>query len=468
MFAPDIYRQRRSALLSLLSPANQGLLLFLGNEESPMNYRDNVYKFRQDSTFLYFFGIDRPGMNATIDLADGSATLYGEEMTIDHVIWMGPQPSLQELAESSGGLNIATPEALPARISRGIGSNEPLHYLPAYRGDSILNLIRWCGKSQEALAAGVSEAFIRAVVALRSIKSSEELVQLEQACSRTATMHITGMKTAKPGLRESDVMAAVRRVPLSMGADTSFPIICSKRGEVLHNHHHDNLLRSGDLLLLDAGSESDLHYAGDMTRTFPVDATFTQKQREIYEIVLGGMETAFGMIKPGIAYRDVHLAAARSMTEGLQQLGLMKGDLDESVAAGAHGVFFPHGLGHMMGLDVHDMEDLGEKYVGYTDEFTRSTQLGLKSLRLARHLQEGFVLTVEPGIYFIPPLIEKWKATDAHSAFINYDKLEAYYSFGGVRIEDDVLVTKDGYKILGTPAPKSVREVEEMRQEAFS
>lgn len=466
MFSPDTYQTRRTALANQFS--DQGILLFVGNDESAMNYRDNVYRFRQDSSFLYFFGLDKPGLFATIDTGTGEATLYGEEMTIDHVIWMGPQLSLAEMAASAGGMRTGSPAHLQEDLSNAKNSGRKIHFLPPYRGEHTLTLSRLMDISVNEAESGASETFIKAIVKLRSVKSDEELVQLEQACTRTANMHMTGMRTARPGMLESEVMAAVRSVPLSAGSDLSFPVICSVRGEVLHNHHHDNRLEPGQLLLLDSGGESDFHYAGDMTRTFPVDGTYTQKQAEVYQIVLDSMETALSMIKPGVLYRDIHLASAKVITEGLQQLGLMKGNAEESVAAGAHGVFFPHGLGHMMGLDVHDMENLGENLVGYREGLTRSKQLGLKSLRLARELEERFVLTVEPGCYFIPALIEQWKSNKQHEEFINYQALEAYYDFGGVRIEDDVVVTSDGHKILGTPAPKTISAVEAMRQEGLA
>lgn len=463
MFSPSTYKQRREALCALMN--HQGIIFLSGNDESPMNYRDNVYHFRQDSTFLYFFGLDKPGLSATIDCSTGTATLYGHEITIDHVIWMGPQPSMADMASKAGGADTASPDALSSLFA---SASQSIHILPPYRDAHTLQLASLFRISPTEVADRVSEELIHAIVKLRSTKSDEELVQLEQACTRTANMHITGMKTARPGMLESEVMAAVRSVPLSFGRDVTFPIICSVRGEVLHNHHHDNRLESGQLLLLDSGGESDYHYAGDMTRTFPVDGTFTQKQAEVYQIVLDSMYSAFDMIKPGVLYRDIHLAAATVITEGLQQLGLMKGNVSESVAAGAHGLFFPHGLGHMMGLDVHDMENLGENLVGYRDGLERSTQLGLKSLRLARELEERFVLTVEPGIYFIPALIEKWKGEGLLTQFLNYDAMEKYYDFGGIRIEDDVVVTSDGYRILGTPAPKNIPDVEAVRQEALT
>lgn len=466
MFSPDTYQTRRTALTNQFS--DQGILLFVGNDESAMNYRDNVYRFRQDSSFLYFFGLDRPGLFATIDTATGEATLFGEEMTIDHVIWMGPQLSLAEMAVSAGGMNTGSLEQLPSTISSAKNSGRKIHFLPPYRGEHTITLTKLLHSSIAEVENGASEALIKAIVSLRSVKSDEELVQLEQACTRTANMHMTGIRTARPGMLESQVMAAVRSVPLSAGTDLSFPVICSVRGEVLHNHHHDNRLNSGQLLLLDSGGESDMHYAGDMTRTFPVDPTYTQKQAEVYQIVLDSMEKAFSMIRPGVLYKDIHLASAKVITAGLQQLGLMKGNVDESVAAGAHGVFFPHGLGHQIGLDVHDMENLGEDLVGYREGLTRSTQLGLKSLRLARELEERFVITVEPGCYFIPALIEQWKSNKQHEEFINYQALESYYDFGGVRIEDDVVVTSNGYKILGTPAPKTIAAVEAMRQEGLA
>ena len=464
MFAPATYQQRRQSLFQLMGRA-EGLLLFPGNDESPMNYRDNTYHFRQDSTFLYYFGIDKPGLFATMDMSSGEATLYGEEITMDHVVWMGPQPSLAEFAAAAGGMKVGSQEDLTTALAQCTRLNRPVHLLPAYRGETRIRLASWLGCAPAALP--VSESLIRAVVKQRSIKSAEEIAQLDLACTLTANMHARAMRMARPGMLEAEVMAAVKQEALAANSDTSFPIICSVRGEVLHNHFHGNRLREGQLLLVDAGGESPLHYAGDMTRTFPVSGKFTQQQQEIYEIVRSGVELALDMIRPGISYLEVHLAVARSLTVGLQQVGLMHGDPDESVAAGAHALFFPHGLGHMLGLDVHDMENLGEAFVGYAEGQQRSGQFGLKSLRLARPLEQGFALTVEPGLYFIPPLIGRWKQEKRWEAFIHFDKLASYLDFGGIRIEEDVIVTESGGRVLGERLASKVDAVEALRAEAL-
>lgn len=429
-----------------------------------MNYAGNPYHFRQDSSFLYYFGIDRPHLAATMDLASGNTTLYGEDYTLDDVVWMGPQPSLAELAGLSGGMQLARPQDLDLRLQQAIRSEEPVHFLPPYRAENLRYLMHQWNTSAEQIASMASEALIRAVAAQRNLKQEEEILQLSQACDRTTEMHLTAMRTARPGLLESAVMAAVRQVPLSYGSDVAYPIICSRHGEILHNHAHDNMLRAGDLLLLDAGSESTLHYAGDSTRTIPVSGRFDDTQKALYQLVLDSQRSAIDALRPGVKYYDVHLLAAKVIASGLKDLGLMRGDTDEAVAAGAHALFFPHGLGHMIGLDVHDMEDLGEQYVGYGDGTERSTQFGLKALRLGQALQAGNVITVEPGCYFIPALIDRWQAEKRFEAFLNYQEIQKFRRFGGIRIEDDLLITEGGARILGEPLPKTVAEVEAVMQ----
>ena len=298
---------------------------------------------------------------------------------------------------------------------------------------------------------------------MASIKDAEEIEQIEKAVTISGNMHVATMMAAKAGMKEAELAGIAEGIAVSGGGHLAYPIILTINGQTLHNHYHGNTLQSGQLVLGDFGAETSMHYAGDITRTYPVDKTFTTQQKEIYQIVLNALESSIAALKPGVRYLDVHLAAARIIAAGLKDLGLMKGDIDEAVAQGAHAMFFPHGLGHMLGLDVHDMEDLGEDLVGYTEELKRSTQFGLKSLRLARALQAGFVLTVEPGCYFIPELIDQWQADGKFTDFINYDQLEKYRSFSGVRIEDNVLVTENGSRILGEPIPKTIEAVEQVR-----
>lgn len=455
MFSNVTYTTRRNALVQQL---DSGLILFLGNGEAPMNYRSNVYPFRQDSNFLYFFGINRAGLAATLNAATGEAIVYGDELTMDDIVWTGALPSIAEQAASAGVAKTAPMAALAGALN-----GQEVLFTPPYRGASKIWLSELLGKSPAEAAAGFSLDLINAIVPIRSIKTSEELEQLDLALRVTDAMHLRAMEVARPGIMEADVHAAIQEVAWSYDCVTSFPPIVTVRGEVLHNHHHHNRLESGQMLLVDCGGQSPLHYAGDMTRTFPVDPTFTAQQKEVYQIALEAQIAAVDLLRPGLPFRDAHLESARVIASGLKDLGLMKGDVNAAVAAGAHALFFPHGLGHMMGLDVHDMEDLGEDHVGYDADYTRSDQFGLAFLRLGRELKAGHVLTVEPGIYFIPDLIDQWKAAGQHTDFINFDALDAYRTFGGIRIEEDFVITSEGSQLLGEGVPKTVADLEAYR-----
>lgn len=455
MFSAETYTARRRALAEKVG---SGLILFLGNSEAPMNYSANTYHFRQDSNFLYFFGIDRAGLAATVDAGTGEATVYGNELTMDDIVWTGDLPTIAKQAAAAGVTKTAPMSALEGAVK-----GKEVLYTPPYRGHNIIWLSELLSISPAAAKAGASKKLIQAIVGLRSYKSDEEVDQLDMAVRVTDAMHIRAMEVTRPGLTEAEVHAAIQEAVHSFDSHASFPPIVSVRGEVLHNHSHGNLMNSGDFLLVDCGGESPMHYAGDMTRTFPVDPTFNSQQRDVYQVALASQVAAVEMCRPGVPYRDVHLESARVIAYGLKDLGLMKGDPEEAVKAGAHALFFPHGLGHMMGLDVHDMEDLGEDYVGYNEEYVRSDQFGLAFLRLGRKLEPGFVITVEPGIYFIPQLIDQWKAEGLHSEFINFDALDAYRTFGGIRIEEDLLITEDGSRLLGDGVPKTVADIEELR-----
>ncbi|QKG78726.1 aminopeptidase P family protein [Tenuifilum thalassicum] len=457
MFEKQVYVNRRLKLRKMIK---SGLVLIPGNTESPMNYKSNTYRFRQDSNFLYFFGLDIPGLAGVIDIEDGKDCLYGNDFDIDDIIWMGPQPTLKELGEKVGILSTHPFKELQTTIARAIKQGRKIHILPPYRAESMILLEQLLGIHPSMINNYVSVELIKAVVNLRSVKEDVEIAEIEKACAAGYEMHVTAMKMAKPGVSEQDITGAIEGVAISKGYMPSFPIILSQNGETLHNHDHSQILTSGRLLLIDSGAEYSSHYASDFTRTIPVDGKFTERQKAIYNIVLAANNKAIEISKPGIPYLDVHKASAKVIVEGLSALGLMKGDADEAVANGAHALFFPHGLGHMMGLDVHDMEGLGEDYVGYDDEITRSDQFGTAYLRLGRRLQKGFVLTVEPGIYFIPALIEKWKSEKINESFINFDKVEEYIGFGGIRIEDDILITDNGCKIIGKRIPVTVEEIE--------
>ncbi|WP_306599371.1 aminopeptidase P family protein [Geothrix sp. 21YS21S-2] len=435
-----------------------GILLLLGNEESPMNYADNAFPFRQDSTFLYFTGVDRPGFAAILDLDEDRATLFGDDCTLDDIVWMGPQPLVRDLADAAGIAFTAPAAALKEHLCRAQASGRPVHILPPYRAEHHLRLLEGLGPR----APQPSAAFIRAVAELRIRKSPAEVEEIERAVDTSVRMHLEAMAMARPGMREAEIMGRVTDIALAAGGGLSFPVIATVRGGVLHNHHYGNTLESGQLFLLDAGAETAGHYAGDLSSTFPVDRAFTARQRDIHDLVLGAFLAAEGALRPGIDFREVHLLACRTLAAGLKDLGLMKGDVEDAVDQGAHALFFPCGLGHLMGLDVHDMENLGETLVGYEGR-PRSTQFGLKSLRLARELQEGFVLTVEPGIYFMPELTERWRAEGRFRDFIDYGALEAYAGFGGLRIEEDFLVTATGARRLGPPKPRTALEIEAAR-----
>ncbi len=427
-----------------------------------MNYPANTYHFRQDSNFLYYFGLDQPGLAGVLDIDESKDYLFGNDVDMDDIIWMGPQPTMKDRAQKVGVEHTQPLSELGVFIGKALEAGRKVHLSPPYRGKTLIWLEELLGVHHSKVGDYVSEELIRGIVKMRSVKDADEIREIEGAVDVAYEMHTTAMKLAKPGISEQEIVGAVEGISISYGGPVSFPVILSVDGQTLHNHYHGNILEEGKMMVTDAGSESSMRYASDITRTVPVGGKFNQRQKEIYEIVLKANTDTIAAIKPGVLYRDIHLMAARIITAGMIDLGLMKGDIVEAVAQGAHALFFPHGLGHMMGLDVHDMENLGENYVGYDNEITRSKQFGLAFLRLGRKLEPGFVLTVEPGIYFIPALIDLWKAEGKFTKFINYDKLESYKDFGGIRIEDDILVTGTGYKVLGKPIPKTIAEIEQI------
>jgi Xaa-Pro aminopeptidase len=460
MFSAATYTARRSVLAKTIK---KGLILFMGNNDVGMNYTANTYAFRQDSNFLYYFGMDMPGLAAIIDAETGKTTVYGTDWTLEDIIWVGQQTGLTAYAAQSGVEQVKAIKQLAIDIKAARKAGRHMHYLPPYRHDNILTVSKLLGVQISRLRQKASEHLIKTVVIQRSKKNAEELAEMEKAVNTSGAMHIAAMQFAKPGMRESDIAALVRSKAIADGGDISYGIICTVDGHVLHNHHYHHTLKDGQMILLDAGAATSMHYAGDITRTFPVGKTFTPQQKDIYEIVLAAETNAIKMLRPGLPYRDVHLAAALIIAEGLKELGLMSGNMEDAVAQSAHALFFPHGLGHMIGLDVHDMEDLGENYVGYSDKVERSKDFGTAYLRLGRHLEEGFVLTVEPGIYFIPALLDKWRSEKKFKNYINYDRVEMYRDFTGIRIEDNVLVTATGHQVLGNPIPKTVAEIEALR-----
>ena len=463
MFEGAVYVQRRKLLKRRM---RSGLLLFPGNQESPMNYPANTYPFRQDSSFLYFFGLDTPGVAAVIDVDAGTETIFGDDITLEDVIWMGDLPTIKDRA-AAVGVKRTTPLArLDETIAQARKKGRPIHFLPPYRPETLTRLSDLLGVRPQEVRKRVSSELIRAVVAQRSTKTEEEVAEIEKSLAVSGRMYSAAMATIRPGLYESAIVGAIEGIALAHGCLTAFPTIVTMNGHIFHNQYHRNRLEKGRLLVIDSGVSSARGYASDITRTIPVSGAFSRKQREIYEIVLKGQLQAIAAMRPGARFKDIHLATARTMASGLKDIGLMTGDVDEAVSAGAHALFFPHGLGHMIGLDVHDMEGLGEDYVGYDETVTRSKQFGLAYLRVARELRPGFVLTVEPGIYFVPALIERWQAEKRFAQFINYTQVEGYRDFTGIRIEDDVLVTEKGSRVLGKPIPKKAGDLEKARAAA--
>ncbi len=463
MFHKDTYINRRQQLVNDL---NNGLAIFIGNSESPMNYLDNTYRYRQDSSFLYFFGLIHPDIVGIIDLDTGETSLYGDDYTIDHIVWMGDQPSIRERADLSGIKNTFPLSQLEIDLKAAQSKGRKVHFLPPYRGENKIKIFEWLGVTPGEVQEKASVELVKAVIKQRNYKSEEEVIEIEKAVNVTVDMHLAAMRFARPGILEAQVAAEVERVALAEDGYISFPVIATINGQTLHNHYHGNILEEGRMFLLDAGAESPMGYAGDMSSTFPVGKKFSTEQKEIYEVSLNAHEKAISMLKPGVSFKEVYFESAAEIMRGMKQLGFVKGDVYEAVAAGAHAMFFPCGLGHMMGLDVHDMEDLGEQYVGYDNE-PKSTQFGLKSLRLARKLEPGFVFTIEPGVYFIPQLIDLWKSENRFAEFLNYNKINEYRNFGGIRNEEDFLITESGCRLLGKPLPKTISDVEKEREQAF-
>jgi Xaa-Pro aminopeptidase len=458
MFKNEVYIKRRETLHGLMQ---SGLGLFMGNSEAPLNYPANTYHFRQDSDFLYYFGLDMPGFAGVMDFDSGKDWIFGDDFGLDDIIWMGPQPTVKDLALKAGVNNTAPLRKLEETIKEAVSKKRRIHFLPPYRGESKMALGSLLKENPCQMKTLASTDLIKAVVSMRSIKEDIEIKEIEKAVGIAYDMHVTAMKMCKPGVSEQEIFGTIEGLALAKGGGTSFPIILSINGQTLHNHVHNNILVKGRMMVTDAGAESNMHYASDITRTTPVGGKFSSQQKEIYEIVYRANTECIAAMKPGVPNRDIHFKACRIIAEGAKSLGFMKGDISEAVEAGAHTLFMPHGLGHQMGLDVHDMESLGENYVGYSDTVKRSDKFGTAYLRFALPYQPGHVLTVEPGFYFIPELINQWKAEGKYSAFINYGKLDKYMKVGGVRIEDNVLITAKGHKVLGKHIPKTVSEIEE-------
>ena len=463
MFSKETYINRRKALKELVG---NGLVIILGNNDSPANYPNNCYTFRQDSSFLYFFGAKRDGLAGAIDIDNDKEYFLGNDIDIDDIVWYGSVESIRDMADMVGVAQTAPFNKLTELVAQAKQTGQKIHFLPPYRHDHMILLEELLGIKPSQQKEASSMELIKAVVTLRSTKSDEEIKEIERACSIGLKMHTTAMKLAQPGVTEHFIGGTIDGIANALGDKVSFSSIVTMHGEILHGAPKMNYLEAGRLLLVDAGAETINNYCSDHTRTTPVSGKFTHRQRDIYTIVEQAHDLALKKAKPGVLWYDVHMDVCRLITNGLKDLGLMKGDTEEAVASGAHALFLPHGLGHMMGMDVHDMENLGQTNVGYDEEIQPSTQFGTASLRMGRRLQKGFVVTDEPGIYFIPDLIDNWKANNINSDFLNFDVIEKYKDFGGIRIEDDVLVTENGVRFLGKDIiPYHADDVEKYVQE---
>jgi len=460
MLQSKIYTERRKVLKEKVG---KGLVLLFGNEESPMNYTDNTYHFRQDSTFLYYFGISHPGLAAVIDIDNDNEIIFGNDYTIDDIVWMGPQPTIAERAELCGVTNSQPANKLSDFLSSAKQTGQKIHFLPLYRPENKIKLFHLLGIKPAEIDKTFSVELVKAIVSQREIKTMEELAELEKAVDVSVDMHVAAMKFAQPGMTEAEVTAEIHKVALAAGGEIAFPIIATINGQTLHNHYHGNKLKEGDLFLVDAGFETPMGYAGDLSSTFPVSKILTSEQKEIYKITLDAHQAAIDALQFRQPFKNAHIAACKAIFEGMKSMGFTKGNTEDAVEAGAHALFFPCGTGHMMGLDVHDMEDLGEVWVGY-DGQPKSTQFGLKSLRMAKPLQDGHVFTIEPGIYFIPELIDLWPSQNKFNEFVNWEKVDSYRNFGGIRNEEDFVMTETGAKLLGKPKPKTIEEVEAIRK----
>ena len=447
LFDKQTYVERRRILRERIG---SGLILLMGNNESPMNYPANTYKFRQDSTFLYYFGLQREGLVGVLDADSGEEWLIGDDIDIEDIVWFGQVDSVADMARETGATKSAPMKELAVLVEGAKKQGRRIHFLPPYRHDLMIQLMDLTGIHPSKQRDQASVELIKAVVDQRAVKSAEEVAEIERACAIGYEMHTTAMRMCRPGVTEQEIAGRISGIASSKGCITSFPSILSMHGEIMHGYPSPRPLEAGRLMLCDCGAETNENYCSDNTRTTPISGRFTQKQREIYQIVVECHDHALKLAAPNVKWWDVHFGVARLMTERLKELGLMKGDTDAALEAGAHAMFFPHGLGHMMGMDVHDMEGLGQTYVGFDDEVKpRLDQFGTNCLRCGRRLQEGWVMTDEPGIYFIPALIDEWRATGHCKDFLCFDKIETYKDFGGIRLEDDILITKEGCRVLG-------------------
>ena len=455
MFNKEIYVERRKKLKENFK---DGIILIMGNDFSPLDCPDNTYPFIQDATFKYYFGIDHNGLIGMIDIDKNKEIIFGNDFTMSDIIWMGKQKYLKDLAKDVGIENFVEKE----EIKKYLENRKNIRFTNQYRADNVMYLSSILNISPFEFDKYTSFDLVKAIIKQRNIKDRVEIQEIERAVDVTKEMHLAAMRNVKAGMKEYELVAEVEREPRKYNAYYSFQTILTKNGQILHNHNHSNVLKDGDLVLLDCGALSDEIYCGDMTTTFPVSGKFTERQKTIHNIVRDMFDKAKDLARAGITYKEVHLEVCKVLAENMKKLGLMKGNIEGAVAAGAHALFMPHGLGHMMGMTVHDMENFGEINVGYAEGEKKSTQFGLSSLRLAKKLEVGNVFTIEPGIYFIPDLFEKWKSEKLHQEFLNYDEIEKYMDFGGIRMERDILIQEDGTsRILGDKFPRTANEIEE-------
>ncbi len=460
LFTQQTYRERRDVLKKRIG---KGMILLFGNNESPVNYPSNVYKFRQDSTFLYYFGQHREGLIGVIDVDNDREYLVGNDIDIDDIVWYGQVDSMADLAAQSGVAHTTPTCDLQKMLAKAQSEGQKIHFLPPYRHDHKIQIMDLLGIHPSRQRETASLPLIMAVIDQRAVKTAEEISEIERACAIGYEMHTAAMRECRAGVTEQYIAGKISGIASSRGCMVSFPPILTMHGEIMHGHPSARPLESGRLMLCDAGAETNENYCSDHTRTTPISGTFTQKQKDIYSIVEDCHDYALTVAAPGVKWWDVHMNVCRMMTDRLKEIGLMKGDTEEAVAAGAHAMFMPHGLGHMMGMDVHDMEGLGQIYVGFDEEVQPNLeQFGTNCLRCGRRLQEGWVMSDEPGIYFIPALMDNWRKSGHCKEFINFDLLDTYRDFGGIRIEDDILITKDGCRMLGEQRiPYHIHDVEE-------
>ncbi|MCQ2257193.1 MAG: Xaa-Pro aminopeptidase [Bacteroidaceae bacterium] len=459
MFTKEIYIARRALLKQKVG---DGLILLFGNNDSPNNYPANTYRFRQDSNFLYYFGLRREGLVGVIDIDNDKEYIFGDDIDIDDIIWYGFVPSVKELAEDVGVSSSAPTSQLKVIIDSAIAQKRKIHFVPQCRHDLMIQLSDLIGIHPLSTKENASVKLIKTIVEMRAIKKPEEIAELKDAAEIGYLMHTAAMKTCRPGVSEKYVAGIIEGIAMSLGDRYSFQSILSMHGEIQHGYPSHTPMEAGRLMLCDAGAESKENYCSDNTRVTPISGTFTSMQRDIYAAVESAHDWVIENAKPGVKWLDMHLGACTIITEHLKAIGLMKGNTEDAVRAGAHAMFMPHGLGHMMGMDVHDMEGLGQNYVGFDDEVQPSTQFGLNCLRCGRRLQKGFVMTDEPGVYFIPHLIDLWKSQGMHKDFINYDSVEPFRDFGGIRLEDDIIITENGCEIVGDKIiPYHINDVEE-------